>query len=85
MTGREMCLEEYIDFIRSLECGVKYLAFRGGVSYESVTYPEDADHVIYFVPQSSGDITPIPVPAGAKYSISGNNVDGFIVTVDQTK
>lgn len=82
MYERDMCLEEYIDYLRSFRCGEKYLAFRKGSSFESETLPTDADHVIYYVPRYDGDSTVIPVPDGAQYEISGNNVDGFIVTVN---
>ena len=80
ITERDMCLEDYIPFVRDFKCGEKYLAFRRGSSYESEEYPTDADYVIYSVPRAEGDVTTIPVPADARYDISGNNVDGFIVT-----
>ena len=81
ITEREMCLEEYIDFIRTYRCGDRYLAFDGDTSYESREFPSDAEYAVYFVPRSSAATTAVPVPEGAEYSISGNNVDGFIVTV----
>ena len=81
MTEREKCLEEYIDFVRTYRVGERYLAFDGETSTESRTFPTDAEYVVYFVPRSSGETTQIPVPDGAEYTISGNNVDGFIVTV----
>ena len=81
ITERDMCLEDYIPFVRDFVCGEKYLAFRRGSSYESAELPADADYVVYYVPKSAADVTLIPVPDGADYEISGNNVDGFIVTV----
>ena len=36
---------------------------------------------IYFAPADGTGNTDIPVPANKVYDISGNNVDGFIVTV----
>ena len=35
---------------------------------------------IYYVPVE-GESTIVPVPVGESYSVSGNNYDGFIVTV----
>ena len=40
--------------------------------------------LVYFVPAAEGETTDIRLPRGnifEKYEISGNNVDGFIVTV----
>ena len=40
------------------------------------------NYEVYFVASDDGnETTSIPVPAGIKYEISGNNADGFIVTV----
>ncbi len=40
----------------------------------------DTTYTVYYVP-SEGSITEVPVPLNASYEISGNNTDGFIVTV----
>ena len=83
MYEKDFCLEEYVDFLRSFKCGERYLGFKKGSSFESEAFPSDADYVIYYVPRFDGETTSIPVPDGAKYELSGNNVDGFIVTVDR--
>lgn len=80
MTGRGLCLEEYIDFLRQYKCFEKYLAIKQGVLFESDGIPDDVDYAVYFVPASQEDATEIPVPKGMEYEISGNNVDGFVVT-----
>lgn len=74
MTRNNICLEEYIDLLR-----LKY-------PYDSehllLTDDDGANYEIYFVASDdSSDITNVPVPTGVRYDISGNNVDGFIVTV----
>lgn len=74
MANKKLCLEEYIDLVREHPYDGKHLEFadHNGKNYE-----------IYFV-ASDGNTesdTSIPVPTGLKYEISGNNVDGFIVTV----
>ena len=72
MEEHDFCLEEYIDYLRQFKFDDNRLYFQSenGSSYE-----------IYFVNIQSGDETYIPVPVGHEYEISGNNVDGFIVTV----
>lgn len=61
-----ICLEEYIDFIK------QYTA--DGNHY--VVSTADGNYEIYYAPG-----TQVPVPSAKSYEISGNNVDGFIVTV----
>lgn len=68
-----LCFEEYIDLIRNHPYDGEHLEFSDstGASYE-----------IYFVASDDGaETTAVPVPASLKYEISGNNIDGFIVTV----
>lgn len=81
MYEKDLCLEEYVDMLRSYKFGEKYLAFKKGFSYESETLPEDAEYAVYYVPVFDGDTTNVPVPENADYEITGNNVDGFVVTV----
>ena len=54
----------------------------------AITDGDGAEYEVYFVPSDDGsETTSVPVPANAAYDISGNNEDGFIVTVhmdDQT-
>ena len=74
MTNKGLCLEEYTELVRNHPYQGKHLEFsdHNGKNYE-----------VYFV-ESVGSIetdTSVPVPTGLKYEISGNNVDGFVVTV----
>lgn len=81
MTERDLCLEEYTDFIRGYVCGEKYLAWsREKGTFDSAAVTPNADAVIYFVPASEGETTEIFIPDGCEYTVSGNNVDGFVVT-----
>lgn len=66
-----LCYEEYIDLLRTFKFGDKHL---------QITDDEGASWEIYFVPADASGTTKVPVPKYAKYEISGNNVDGFIVT-----
>lgn len=71
MEEKGFCLEEYIDFLRNYPFDGEHLnTSAGGKDYE-----------IYFVP-ADADTVEVPVPKDKEYTISGNNVDGFIVTVE---
>ena len=49
-----------------------------------LTYRDGAeDYTVYYVPAETG-VADVPVPLDVEYSISGNNVDGFIVEVKGT-
>jgi len=67
MFHENLALEEYIDLIRDHTFNDPFLYEHDGILYE-----------IYFV----GD-TEIPIPLNSDFDISGNNVDGFIVTVNR--
>jgi D-alanyl-D-alanine carboxypeptidase len=75
MDSNDLCLEEYIDLIRKHP----YDKLN-----EHLEFSDDKgnDYEVYFVKSDDGnEKTTVPVPAGVRYEISGNNVDGFIVTV----
>lgn len=70
MQQNDLCLEEYIELLK-------------GYSVENPLEYQDIEMnrwCIYYVPAEDG-ATDVPVPNGCEYEISGNNVDGFIVTV----
>lgn len=74
MTKNNLCMEEYMDMLeKQYPYSGEHLEFTddNGQAYE-----------IYFVPSDDGEEqkTSVPVPAGLKYEISGNNYSGFIVT-----
>ncbi len=72
MKELDICLEEYIEFLK----GYEYYVHPGqGITSETQNYS------IYYVP-NEGLMTHIPVPESKDYTISGNNKDGFIVTVN---
>ncbi len=66
MSDKDLCLEEYIDYLKQ--------------------YPYDGQHLNVRVDQDEYEIyycgsLSVPVPTDREYEISGNNVDGFVVTV----
>ena len=73
MVQNDLCLEEYIDLIRKHPYDGEHLEFSDNSGH---------DYEVYFVESDDGaDKTTVPVPTGIRYDISGNNVDGLIVTV----
>lgn len=64
------CMEEYIDYLRQFPFSGEHLQ----------TSAEGKNYEIYFV-QAEENGTKVPVPKDKAYDLSGNNVDGFIVTV----
>lgn len=65
-----LCLEEYIEQIKSYTSTSPLSVLSGTNQY-----------AIYYVQANQNGATDVPVPSNRTYSISGNNVDGFIVTV----
>ena len=73
MKERDLCLEEYLDELRSQH------NFFGGVLLEIAT-SEQTYHVYYVAADPTAATTRIPVPKTGSYEVSGNNTDGYIVT-----
>ncbi len=69
-----ICLEEYHSLLKE-----KYSYGTGMLHYET----NGTKYLIYYVPANLTGNTDVPVPLVGNYTISGNNYDGFIVTVDQ--
>ncbi len=72
MTEQNLCLEEYMNILRAHQADGNHLFVEtDGVKYE-----------IWYVPFApEGDVTEVSVPENVPYSISGNNMDGFVVTL----
>lgn len=70
MQDNDLCLEEYILFIKEFEYGKKTLILDDFSKKTEIFYvPANKDYIGIEIPQSSC------------FQISGNNIDGFIVTV----
>ena len=73
MYTNKMCMEEYMKLLKGYTYEENHLAITDG---------DGEEYEVYFVPSDDGsETTSVPVPANADYDISGNNEDGFIVTV----
>ena len=73
MYSHDLCLEEYTDFVKSYpfsEDGETHLKFRDN---------EEQAWEVYYIPASSEDVTVLYVPTEREYTVSGNNVDGFVI------
>lgn len=73
--ANDLCLEEYIDLLRTHD-------FKNKLTF---TDDEGSSWEIYYVPASGEEITKIPVPKYFEYELSGNNADGFIITVSHNE
>ena len=78
MKNYDLCLEEYISFLKN------YTVKNG---FLSVTTDDGSQYIIIYTPKSNGDATSVYLPQIDRdtkqlypYEISGNNVDGWIVT-----
>lgn len=70
MKQNGLCLEEYTEQIKSYTNSNPLLIVNGSSQYQ-----------VYYVAANLNNPTGVPVPSTLPYTISGNNVDGFIVTV----
>ena len=83
-----LCLEEYLDVLKGYTAETKMLHIAEDRTLTDVN-PADISGVsggwlTYYIPAAEGESTDIRIPGGAKfadYEISGNNADGFVVTI----
>ncbi len=74
MTSGRLCLEEYMQLLKVYPYDGEHLV---------ITDSDGKIYEVYYVAASTDfNTTMVPVPAGLSYEVSGNNSDGFIVTVD---
>lgn len=69
MAERNLCLEEYIDFLKQYPANGEHLLVDGITGSYEIYYCAGLE---------------VAVPQAGQYEISGNNVDGFIVTIQHT-
>ena len=73
MYENNYCLEEYLDYLKSYTID------------QPLTYTtDDASYEIYYYAANSNGETEVKIPKKDSYSISGNNTDGFIITVQKS-
>ena len=72
MSQNNLCLEEYLELLRN-----QYTFGKGLLEFSA----NEQSFRMYFVPAALTGDTQIPVPTNYAYDVSGNNLDGFVVTV----
>lgn len=73
MEKENLCLEEYIQYLKNFPYEGNHLM---------VTDDQNHRYEIYYKAAPAGQETvSVPVPENEDYDISGNNIDGFIVTI----
>ncbi|WP_219836802.1 D-alanyl-D-alanine carboxypeptidase family protein [Paenibacillus sp. R14(2021)] len=76
MVNEDLCLEEYMDFLKRHTFGETHFIFENDASW----------YEIYYVPAwNEKSAVPVPEASEVKWRISGNNMDGFIVTAAYPK
>lgn len=72
MTENNLCLEEYLAKLQGYTADGEHLLVKTA----------DHSYEVYYVPAAADNAdTEVPVPEKLPYTISGNNYDGFVVTV----
>lgn len=74
LVQNNLCLEEYINLLKTYTVKDPL----------TITDLSLQNWQIYYVPAQAGEKTEIPIPKKNDYQISGNNVDGFIVSIAQS-
>lgn len=72
MNEYDYCLEQYLDYVKGHPFDGEHIKFS--------TDSSDA-YEIYYVAASTEGMTRVPVPQNEEYTISGDNMGGFIVCV----
>lgn len=70
MKAQNYCLEEYLTAVKAYNFNKRL----------DITVDDEA-YSLYFVKEADANTKGIPVPKDAKYEISGNNVDGYVVLI----
>ncbi len=73
MNEEDLCLEEYLTYLRDYTMDTAPLRYTNG----------DTAYEIYYVPAAETGDTEVVIPKDAIYSVSGNNTDGFILTIEK--
>lgn len=84
MKDLNLCLEEYVDYLKDYTYDTKILSYNkvtGEINFVTSDQETSGVYLIYYVPVSEDETTKIPVIENKEYSVSGNNTDGFIITV----
>ena len=75
-----LCLEDYVTLLKNNH------STTNGSNLKMLSVDTNGDGIsdygVYYVPvNAAGDLTAVPVPNGLTYTVSGDNIGGFIITV----
>ncbi len=73
MKSKDFCLEEYLAFIKDFSFDKTH--------YECTLNNGDSYEIYYVSAETTEETVNVPVPKDYEYTISGDNMNGFIVTV----
>ncbi len=73
MNSMNFCLEEYIEYIKNYTYVNPY------------KYIDNKNTIYIYYVEASNDKTQIPIIEKGDYKVSGNNIDGFIITIFSEK
>jgi len=82
MVDQNLCLEEYIDYVKDYTYEETCLGYSEETGVYEITadeYYEKGGTMIYYVPATGEDVE-VCIPRNCEYKVSGNNVDGYIIT-----
>lgn len=71
MKKNDLCLEEFLTTVKDYKFGETHYGF---VSEDGTAY-----EFYYVSGEVDGETVSVPVPNGKEYTVSGNNMDGFVV------
>ena len=83
MEDMNFCLEEYIDYLKSYTYDgicLGYTAETGTYDIKAEEFYEAESGVMIYYVEALEDATEVLIPKDCVYTVSGNNVDGFIIT-----
>ncbi len=80
MKRQDMCLEEYVEYVRFLDEGTA-VTWNGTDFGEADIAGTDGLYAVYYVPAEESGDTKIRIPEGREYTVSGDNIGGFIITL----
>ena len=86
MEDLNLCLEEYTDYVKSYTYDgicMGYSDETGAFDMKADEFYENGGTMIYYVPAEEDGTTSFFVPKDCEYTVSGNNVDGFVVTCEK--
>ncbi len=81
MKERGLCYEEYVQMIQELGED-RAIVWDGSASFECAASDINGRVAVYYVPANPEGNTEIVIPKDREYTVSGDNVGGFIVTLD---